>query len=137
MWKQVLGVETRLLNQEWKVFLQTRTLKTTQIFRSGWIGDYNDATTFADLLNSRNAQNDPGWVNADYDEFLDRAAKENDLVARLLLLQEAEQVLLSETPIIPIYFYVSKHLIKPWVGGFAANIMDHTYTKDLYILNHD
>lgn len=137
MWKQVLGVETRLLNQEWKVFLQTRSLKNTQIFRSGWIGDYNDATTFADLLNSRNAQNDPGWVNADYDELLDRAAKENDLVARLLLLQEAEQVLLSETPIIPIYFYVSKHLIKPWVGGFAANIMDHTYTKDLYILNHD
>ena len=45
-------------------------------------------------------------------------------------------VLLAETPIIPIYFYVSKHLIKPWVGGFVPNIMDHTYTKDLYILQH-
>ena len=37
---------------------------------------------------------------------------------------------------IPIYFYVSKHLIKPWVGGFVPNIMDHTYTKDLHILSH-
>ena len=69
MWKQVLGVQTRLLNQEWKVFLQTRTLGNTQVFRSGWIGDYNDANTFAELLHSQNAQNDSGWSNARYDEL--------------------------------------------------------------------
>ena len=39
-------------------------------------------------------------------------------------------------PIIPIYFYVSKHLVKPWVGGYDSNIMDHHYSKDLYILKH-
>jgi oligopeptide transport system substrate-binding protein len=136
MWKQVLGVETRLLNQEWKVYLQTRTLKNTQVFRSGWIGDYNDAHTFAELMHSQNAQNDPGWVNQHYDELLDQAAKEIDLPKRAKLLEEAERVMLTETPIIPIYFYISKHLIKPWVGGFVPNIMDHTYTKDLYILKH-
>ena len=136
MWKQVLGVETRLLNQEWKVYLQTRTLKNTQVFRSGWIGDYNDAHTFAELLQSQNAQNDPGWVNQQYDELLERAANEIDLQKRAKILEEAERVMLDETPIIPIYFYISKHLIKPWVGGFVPNIMDHTYTKDLYILEH-
>jgi oligopeptide transport system substrate-binding protein len=36
----------------------------------------------------------------------------------------------------PIYFYVSKHLIKPWVQGFVPNIMDHVYTKDLSLLKH-
>jgi len=136
MWKQVLGVETRLLNQEWKVYLQTRTLKNTQAFRSGWIGDYNDAHTFAELMHSKNAQNDPGWVNLSYDALLEQAANEIDLQKRAKLLEEAERVLLDETPIIPIYFYISKHLIKPWVGGFEPNIMDHTYTKDLYILQH-
>jgi len=138
MWKQLLGVETRLLNQEWKVFLQTRALRAeTQVFRSGWIGDYNDANTFADLLHSENAQNDSGWSNARYDELLELAAVEIDQTVRAGYLEEAERILLAEQPIIPLYFYVSKHLIKPWVGGFVPNIMDHTYTKNLYILKHD
>ncbi|MDP6436235.1 MAG: peptide ABC transporter substrate-binding protein [Gammaproteobacteria bacterium] len=137
MWKQVLGVETRLLNQEWKVFLQTRATRfTTQAFRAGWIGDYNDAYTFAELMYSNNEQNDSGWVNADYDRLLNDASMERDLQKRALLMQEAERILLFEAPIIPIYFYVSKHLVKPWVGGFVPNIMDHVYTKDLYILKH-
>ena len=137
MWKQVLGVETRMLNQEWKVFLQTRAAKIdTQIFRSGWIGDYNDAYTFAELMYSTNEQNDSGWVNAEYDRLLDEAALERDPAKRAQLMQAAERILLAEAPLIPLYFYVSKHLIKPWVGGFVPNIMDHTYTKDLYILRH-
>lgn len=137
MWKQVLGVETRLLNQEWKVFLQTRALRAeTEVFRSGWIGDYNDANTFADLLHSENAQNDSGWANRRYDQLLELAAVEIDAKQRARYLEEAERILLAEQPIIPLYFYVSKHLVKPWVGGFVPNIMDHTYTKDLYILSH-
>ena len=137
MWQQVLGVETRLLNQEWKVFLQTRQSKiTTQVFRSGWIGDYNDAYTFAQLLHSTNQQNDFGWNNPAYDELLDQAAVETDLEKRALLLQEAERILLDDAPLMPIYFYVSKHLIKPWVQGFVPNIMDHVYTKDLSLLKH-
>ncbi|MCP4000809.1 MAG: peptide ABC transporter substrate-binding protein [Gammaproteobacteria bacterium] len=137
MWKQVLGAETRLMNQEWKVFLQTRAAKIkTQAFRSGWIGDYNDAYTFAQLMHSANAQNDSGWVNAEYDALLDAAAVENDPLIRAKFMQDAEQILLAEAPIMPVYFYVSKHLVKPWVGGFVPNIMDHVYSKDLYILQH-
>ena len=138
MWKQVLGVQTRLLNQEWKVFLQTRSARiSTQAFRAGWIGDYNDAYSFAELMYSTNEQNDSGWVNVDYDRLLNRAAGEPDLDARARLMEAAERILLDETPLIPIYFYVSKHLVKPWVGGFVPNIMDHVYSKDLYILAHD
>lgn len=137
MWKQVLGVQARLMNQEWKVFLQTRSAKIkTQLFRSGWIGDYNDAYTFAELLRSDSGQNDMGWQNAEYDALLDLAAKELDPIQRAEYMQQAEQIMLQESPLIPLYFYVSKHLIKPWVGGFVPNIMDHTYTKDLYILKH-
>jgi oligopeptide transport system substrate-binding protein len=138
MWKQVLGVETRLMNQEWKVFLQTRAARIkTQAFRSGWIGDYNDAYTFAQLLHSGNAQNDSGWANAAYDALLDKAAVEGDQQLRATYMQQAEQILLEDAPLMPVYFYVSKHLVKPWVGGVETNIMDHVYTKDLYILKHD
>jgi oligopeptide transport system substrate-binding protein len=137
MWKQTLGVQTRLMNQEWKVFLQTRAQRLkTEVFRSGWIGDYNDAYTFAQLMHSQNAQNDSGWVNAEYDSLLDRAAVEGNPQQRAELMQRAEQILLDEVPIMPVYFYVSKHLIKPWLGGYEPNIMDHVYSKDLFILKH-
>lgn len=138
MWKQVLGAETRLLNQEWKVFLQNRALRaTTQVYRSGWTGDYNDANTFAELMTSDNPQNGPGWSNPDYDALVDAAVLATDLEQRARLLEQAERLLLAEQPIIPLYFYVAHHLVKPWVGGFVPNVMDHTYTKDLYILAHE
>ena len=50
MWKQLLGVEVTLRNEEWKVYLSSRDEKTYQVVRSGWIGDYNDANTFLDLF---------------------------------------------------------------------------------------
>jgi oligopeptide transport system substrate-binding protein len=137
MWKQVLGAEVSILNQEWKVFLDSRAEKTdTQIFRNGWIGDYNDANTFAELYRSDSGLNHTGWMNAEYDELLDLAAAEGDLVQRAEYLQQAEAILLDELPIMPIYFYVSVRLIKPWVGGYVPNIMDQHRTKNFYILKH-
>ena len=137
MWKQMLGVETKLLNQEWKVFLETRKQKTMPgVARNGWIGDYNDAYSFTQLLASDNEQNDSGFANDEYDALLDRAAVEPDMQKRAEFMEAAERLMLEEQPIIPIYFYVSKHLIKPWVGGFEANIMDHHYTKNFHILKH-
>lgn len=137
MWKEVLGVETSLVNQEWKVFLDTKNRKEdTQVFRAGWIGDYDDAYSFAQLMHSKNAQNDSGYVSPVYDDLLDRAAREPDAAKRIALLEEAERVLLEDLPIIPIYFYVSKHLVKPWVGGWTPNVMDRHPKKDFYILSH-
>jgi oligopeptide transport system substrate-binding protein len=134
MWKQVLGVETSLVNQEWKVFLETRNRKEdTEVFRAGWIGDYNDPYSFAQLLHSKNAQNDSAYYSDEYDALLDEATVEIHPQKRMALLEAAERQLLEDLPIIPIYFYVSKHLVKPRVQGFTPNIMDHHYVKDLSI----
>ena len=137
MWKQVLGVETSILNQEWKVFLDTRRQKIeTEVFRGGWIGDYNDANTFAELLISGGGINDPGYSNTAYDALVRQASREGDLVRRAELLQQAEAVLLEDMPIMPVYFYVNPRLVKPWVRGYESNIMDHHRSKNLYILAH-
>jgi len=134
MWKETLGVNTTLRNQEWKVFLQTRFDKIdTQIFRSGWIGDYNDAYTFLQLMETGNGQNDSGYSNPEVDALLKQARGETDLEQRAELMQAAERLILQDMPFVPIYFYVSKHLIKPYVQGFVPNIMDHVYTKDLWL----
>ena len=137
MWKQVLGAKVSLTNQEWKVFLDTRQAKTeTQVFRDAWIGDYNDAYTFAELYHSESGLNTTGWGNPEYDHLLGLASIETDLAVRAKYLQQAEAILLEELPIMPIYHYVTVRLVKPWVGGFSPNIMDHHRSKAYYILEH-
>jgi oligopeptide transport system substrate-binding protein len=137
MWKRVLGFEVTISNQEWKVFIDTRTQKVaTQVFRGSWIGDYDDAFTFAELLRSTSGQNDPGYDNPEYDRLLDAAQAELDLERRAELLEQAERVMLADMPILPLYFYVSKHMIKPWVQGRQSNIMDHDLHKRFYVLEH-
>lgn len=137
MWKEVLGVEATLLNQEWKVFIDTRNQKRdTQVYRQGWIGDYNDASSFLDLLLSTSGQNDTGYSNPEYDRLVRAAQAELDLERRAELLQAAELQMLEDMPVLPIYFYVRMRLLKPWVGGFEPNIMDHHYHKNFYVLKH-
>jgi oligopeptide transport system substrate-binding protein len=137
MWKQVLGVETTLENQEWKVFLDTRKKRRdTQVYRDGWIGDYNDAYTFLELMLSTSGLNYAGYDNPEYDHLLEEASAEGDLAKRAGLLEAAERVLLADMPIMPIYFYVNARLVKPWVGGYTPNIMDHHRSKDFRILAH-
>lgn len=137
MWNEVLGIETELVNEEWKVFLETRrTKQTTQVFRAGWIGDYNDANTFAEMMHSQSGLNDSGWNNPRYDELLALASQENDMARRAEHLYEAERILIHDVPLIPIYFYVTKRLVKPWVGNYRPHIQDVVYSKDLKILKH-
>lgn len=129
MWKQKLGVEVSLRNQEWKVFLNTkRNQAKTQMFRAGWIGDYNDAYTFAEILLGGHGMNDQGWDNSEYNALLAASTAETDLAKRQQLLQQAEQILLAEQPIIPLYFYVNNSLVKPWVKGYQGNVMDHHFS---------
>lgn len=132
MWKQWLGVETTLINEENKVFLAQRHMRrVTQVFRASWIGDYDDPASFLDVLTSGNGRNDMGWQDARYDALIANAASEANEVARADLLEQAERRALDDMPFIPIYWYVSKHLVKPRVQGWHDNLLDYHYSKDL------
>ncbi|MDD3763297.1 MAG: peptide ABC transporter substrate-binding protein [Nevskiales bacterium] len=135
MWRQVLGVQTSLVNEEFKVFLSNRKLKAdTQVFRAAWIADFDDPLSFAEILTSGNGQNDTGWSDPEYDRLIERARRTADPERRARLLQAAERRVLDEVPVIPIYFYTSKHLIKPHVAGWTDNMLDYHYSQDLRIL---
>lgn len=132
MWSEVLGVEAELINEEFQVFLANmRAAEVTEVFRSSWIGDYPDAHTFLGILQSGNEANMPRYSNADYDDLMQRAANEVDPDRRRLLLEEAERVLLADHAIIPVYFFVSKHLISSGVEGWEDNVLDYHYSQHL------
>ncbi|WP_191621347.1 peptide ABC transporter substrate-binding protein [Marinihelvus fidelis] len=138
MWKQVLGVQTELINEEWKVFLQNRQQKVlTQVFRAGWIGDYADPYTFLELFRSGHGQNDFAFSDTLYDTLLEQASSERIPARRNRLMVEAERVLLEDQPIIPLYTYVTRRLVDPHLRGWAPNVMDHHYSRHMFLLKSE
>lgn len=134
MWKQVLGVRTRLTNEEWKVFLHNRRERqVTEAFRNTWIGDSDDPLGFLELFGSDHPRNDSGYRSAEYDALLDGAARALHAETRRTALEAAERLLLDDAPLVPIHFYTSKHLVKPYVRGWQDNPLDWHYSKDLAI----
>jgi oligopeptide transport system substrate-binding protein len=135
MWKQELGVLTTLVNEEWKVFLQNREQKVlTQVFRAGWISDYNDPYSFLELFRSGEGRNDFAYSNTSFDALLEEMAKERTPARRNRMMYEAERLLLEDNPIVPVYTYVSKRLVDPHVQGWQSNAMDHHYSRYMYQL---
>ena len=138
MWRDVLGVQTTLINEEFRVLLANMLAReNTQVFRSSWSGDYNDAHSFLSIMESDNPSNLPGFRDENYDSLLRRAATQMNPEARRLYLEEAESELLSKHPVIPIYFYVSKHLVSPRVVGWQDNVLDYHYSQHLSLKTND
>jgi oligopeptide transport system substrate-binding protein len=131
MWKEALGAEVQPVAEEFKSLLQDIDRGDVDMFRSSWLGDYNDAYTFAQYLKSDFGINLPHYQSAEYDALLTAAAAEPDVAKRRELLQHAESVALKDHPLIPLYFYVNKHLVKPRVQGWYDNVMNVVYSRDL------
>ena len=132
MWRDVLGAEVTLINEEFQVLLANmRNADVTQVLRSSWIGDYKDDHTFLSVLQAGSAANMPRFANEEYESLMQRAASQSDLSRRRLYLEEAERVMLADHPVIPLYFYVSRHLVKPEVGGWGDNVLDYHYSQHL------
>lgn len=130
-WKDALGVDVQLTAVEFKSLLQDIDRGDVQMFRSSWIADYNDAYAFLQYLKSDFGINLPHYRSSQYDALLERASNSVDPAQRRDLLEEAERSALHDHPLIPIYFYVNKHLVKPEVTGWYDNIMNVVYSKDL------
>ena len=92
------------------------------MFRAGWIGDYNDPYTFLELMHSKHGINDSGYNNPEYDALLAEISVQTDMDRRAKLMEQAERMLLADQPIMPIYYYVEKGLVKPYVDGFVPNV---------------
>jgi oligopeptide transport system substrate-binding protein len=133
MWKKALNIDVTLHNQEWKVFLNNQRLLNFQIARSGWIGDYIDPYTFLELLITEAGNNDTGWSSARYDELLRLSTSAKSREERYKYFQEAEQILVDEAPILPIYNYTTNYLLSEDVKGYYPNTMDYHPYKYMYL----
>jgi oligopeptide transport system substrate-binding protein len=125
MWQQNLNVNATLLNQEEKVYFDSRRQMNYQILRSTWIGDYVDPNSFLDLWVTSGTNNQTGWSSLLYDRLIQEASHAPDQATRYAAFQKAETLLLNESPILPVYFYTHTFLIQPNVKGWFPTILDH------------
>lgn len=137
MWKKNLGVDVTLENQEWKTYIDSRNSGNFDVIRASWVGDYNEPSTFLNLLTSGNSSNIARFNNADYDAVVAKASRETSEQARNSDYNRAEQILAGQAPIAPIYQYTNGRLIKPWVKGYPiTNPEDVAYSRELWIEKH-
>jgi len=131
-------VETTLINEEFRVLLSNiEQKKVTQVFRLNWSGDYNDAHTFLTTLESDNPSNLTAYQSTEYDSLMARAAAQTDLDRRKVLLAEAEELMLDDHPLIPLYFYVNKSMVSKRVEGWGDNVLNYHYSQHLGLVTED
>ena len=139
MWKTTLGIRVELRNQEYKVYLDSRNNGDFHIARSSWVGDYNDPNTFLEIWTSGSGNNHSRWKNSRFDNFIRQASQtgHGHPSERLQLFARAEALLLQESPIIPLYFYVNAYLIRPEVKNWHPNLLDWHPYKYVYLEAQD
>ena len=133
MWRRDLGIKIAVVNMEQKTLLSQRRTLDYQIMRSDWVGDYLDPSTFLNVFSGNSGNNHTGWNNPEYDYLLYQAARTVDTTARYALMYRAEEILLREAPIIPIYYYTTVRLVHPAVRGWYPTLLDRHPYKHVWL----
>lgn len=133
MWFKNLGVKVKIQNMDWAVFQDARKQGNYQVARHGWIGDYMDPMTFLDMWVTNGGNNDAKYSNPEYDKLIRDASVEADAKKRMGMLHQAEDLLMKDYPICPLYFYVSQVVEKPYVKGIYKVPTGGLYFEHAYI----
>ena len=133
MWRRDLGVQARLVSQEFKSVLAQRRTGNYQILFSDWVGDYLDPNTFLDVWRSDSGNNYTGWASPAYDSLLRSASLTSDPPARLAFFQQAEKLLLEAAPFAPLYYNSHIFLLQPAVKGWHPTLLDHHPYKHVWL----
>ncbi len=130
------GTLSKVANEELGIVIEVRSYekegnfqsalvqKQIQIYGSGWIADYPDPENFLDVLfHGGSGENHTGYDNAQVNDLLNRAAVEKDETQRFALYHQAEQQILADAPVIPLYHDIAYTLVKPYVHGLVMTPM--------------
>lgn len=137
MWTQNLGgaVKASQINQEWKSFLDTKNQGSFSLAMSGWCADYNEPSSFLNLLKTGNSNNTGKYSNPAYDNLLaSTLSAEATDETRASAYKDLELLISEDTAVIPLYTAVGVRLVKPYIGGFSTkDPLDGYLVKNLTI----
>ncbi|MDD3106378.1 MAG: peptide ABC transporter substrate-binding protein [Bacilli bacterium] len=131
-WKTNLGIELTLQNQEWAVFQDTRQEGNYDISRGGWLTDFMDPAGLLAIFTTGNAYDDPRYSNAAYDTLMSEAQATADPAVHFAKLYAAQNILMADMPVIPVYYYSDMMLVKEYVTDWGRSVLgavDFTHAK--------
>ncbi len=134
MWRRELGLRPVLVNQTFKVYLDSTKQGLYDIAWGAWIGDYLDPSTFLDCFLSTSGNNRTGWGSREYDRLCNLAAGDADVARRAATYRLAEEILLAELPIAPVYQRINFNMVAPRVRGFSNNLLDQHPLRDVTVV---
>ncbi len=133
MWKEI-GVVARLLNSTTAVHYNALRTQDFSVADAGWVADYNDAQNFLFILMSSSGQMNYGkFSNPKYDDLMNQAAHTQDLVHRSNILKSAEQIELDQEPVAPLFYSVSRALVRDYLKGWVDNTLNWHRTRFMRI----
>ena len=133
-WRQNLGVEVMVRQLEPQQFLYNLRAEKDEMYSMGWVADYPHPQDFLDILFHSGVENNNGeYSNAEADALLDKAGVEMDNDLSLALYQQAEQKLVDDVAVIPLFFGKNYILVKPYVKGYSLNPMGFAMLNDVSI----
>jgi oligopeptide transport system substrate-binding protein len=128
MWKTKLGVTVTMSNQDWAIFLDTRTSGNYQIARNGWIAGFNDPIVFLDMFITGGGNNDTHYADPAYDDLIAKAKSIADPELRMGYMHQAEDMLLGrDGALAPVYFYTNLHLDSARLSGVYYSALGYYF----------
>lgn len=125
MWRVNLGIEIQLENVDFQVKLDREKAGDYHISRAGWIGDYMDPITFIELWESTSSFNDSKYSSPEYDQLVKIAKTSPDPNERFDAMRKAEQIVMEDMPIVPVYFYTQPYAQKSYVTGVYKPLVNY------------
>jgi len=118
-------VDIAILPNDMQVFYPAIQAHDFDIAQSGWVADFNDASTFLDLYRTGGGDNWGEYSNPMFDAMLNSAQHDVNLQSRGRKLAAAETIVLNDYAAAPLFYWVNLNLTWPYVKGFKANAMDY------------
>ena len=126
MWKQELGIEVEIQQVEWATYLEDLDDRKFQAYAGlGWSADYPDPQDFLDILfHTESGMNHGSYSNTDVDALLEKARTIQDVVRRVELYNQAEQLIVDDAAWVPTWFTGEQYaLVKPYINGYRLTPM--------------
>ena len=133
MWQENLGIKVNVSTEEWAVYYENIQALNYDVGAMGWGADYMHPMTFFPLRLSDGVGNNSGYASAEYDSLVKQAQAETDPMEAMKLMRAAEDVLMADMPLIPLYYRSSPKMMAPYVKGWYITPLNNMYLSGAYI----
>lgn len=121
-WEEALGIHVELEAMEAKTFTQKVSQEEYQLAAGSWTADFNDPVNFLELFKYKGTStNNTQWENGKYIDLLNQSALCRESEERKRLLREAEQILMEQMPVIPVFHFALNYLQCDGLEGVALS----------------